>query len=237
MLSRLSLVTLGALSLGAVSLEAAAQPAGTGGYAVSGAGAGVVRAGNAGVCLRTGYWTPALANVECDPDLVPRPAAAAAPAPTPTPPAAVAPAPKPAPAPVAPVAPKKPAVVNLKGDSHFEFNKSTLSSAGKAEIDKEVVSRLKDMGEIRYINVNGHTDRLGSAQYNQKLSEARAESVKAYLISRGADPAKIETYGYGKTMPIKSCPDKVGGKADRKALIECLAPNRRVEVEIQGTPR
>lgn len=236
MLSRLSLVTLGALSLGAVSLEAAAQPAGNSGYAVSGSGAGVARSGF-GLCWRTGYWTPALANMECDPDLVPRPAAAAAPAPSPTPPAAVAPAPKPAPAPVAPAAPKKPAVINLKGDSHFEFNKSTLSSAGKAEIDKEIVSRLKDMGEIRYINVNGHTDRLGSAQYNQKLSEARAESVKAYLISRGADPAKIETYGYGKTLPVKSCPDKVGGKADRKALIECLAPNRRVEVEIQGTPR
>jgi len=239
MLSRLSLLTLGALSLGAVSFEAAAQPAGSSGYAVSGAGAGVVRAGVAGVCLRTGYWTPALANTQCDPDLVPRPAPAAAPAPAPTPPAAVAPPPKPAPAPVAPAAapPKKPAVVNLAAGSLFDFNKSTLSSNGKKAIDDQVIAKLKDMGEIRFINVNGHTDRLGSTQYNQKLSEARAESVKAYLISRGADPAKIETYGYGKTLPVKSCPDKVGGKTDRKALIECLAPNRRVEIEIQGTPR
>lgn len=232
MLNRLSLVTLGALSLSAASVEVAAQ-AQNSGYALGGATGSVVRAGVAGVCVRTGFWTPALANTECDPDLVPRPAPTAAPAPTPTPPAAVAPPPKPAPAPVAPPAPKKPAVVNLKGDSHFDFNKSTLTSAGKAEIDKEVVAKLKDMGEIRYINVNGHTDRLGSVQYNQKLSEARAESVKAYLVSRGVDPQKVETYGYGKTMPIKSCPD---GK-NRKALIECLAPNRRVEVEIQGTPR
>jgi OmpA-OmpF porin, OOP family len=234
MLGKLSFVAFGTLSLAVISFDASAQGAGNSGYAVSGAGAGVARSGF-GLCWRTGYWTPAMANLECDPDLVPRPAPAAAPAPAPapTPPAAAAPAPKPAPAPVAPAAPKKPAVINLKGDSHFEFNKATLSSAGKAELDKEVISKLKDMGEIRFINVNGHTDRLGSVQYNQKLSEARAESVKAYLISRGADPAKIETYGYGKTLPVKSCPDQ----KDRKALIECLAPNRRVEVEIQGTPR
>lgn len=232
MLFRVSLVTLGALSLAPASFDVSAQ-AGSG-YAQSGAGAGTVRAGVAGVCLRTGYWTPALASVECDPDLVPRPAPAAAPAPAPTPPAAVAPPPKPAPAPVVkPEPPKKPAVVNLAAGSLFDFNKSTLSSAGKQELDSKVISRLKDLGEIRFINVNGHTDRLGSTQYNQKLSEARAESVKAYLVSRGVDPQKIETYGYGKTMPVKSCPDQ----KDRKALIECLAPNRRVEVEIQGTPR
>jgi OOP family OmpA-OmpF porin len=51
-------------------------------------------------------------------------------------------------------------------------------------------------------------------------------------VSKGADAAKVEVFGFGKTMPVKSCQDK-----DRKALIACLAPNRRVEVEIQGTPR
>jgi OOP family OmpA-OmpF porin len=74
---------------------------------------------------------------------------------------------------------------------------------------------------------------LGSAQYNQKLSERRAEAVKAYLVKQGADAAKIETYGFGKTLQVKSCPDQ----KERKALIECLQPNRRVVVEVEGTAR
>ena len=81
--------------------------------------------------------------------------------------------------------------------------------------------------------VNGHADRLGSGQYNQRLSEKRADAVRAYLVSKGADASHVETLGFGKTTPVKSCPDQ----KDRKSLIECLAPNRRVVVEIQGTPR
>jgi len=96
-----------------------------------------------------------------------------------------------------------------------------------------VVRKLKDVGEVRYINLNGHADRLGSAQYNQRLSEKRAEAVRAYLVSKGLDASKVETFGFGKTTPVKSCPDQ----KDRKGLIDCLAPNRRVEVEIQGAPR
>ena len=129
--------------------------------------------------------------------------------------------------------PKKPAVINLASTELFEFNKATLTESAKKTLDAEVVAKLKDLGQIRYINVNGHADRLGSAQYNQRLSERRAEAVRAYLVSKGADAAHVETFGFGKTTPAKSCPDQ----KDRKALIECLAPNRRVVVEIQGTPR
>jgi len=86
---------------------------------------------------------------------------------------------------------------------------------------------------VRYINVNGHADRLGTPTYNQKLSEKRADAVRAYLVSKGVEAGKVETFGFGKTLPTKSCPDQ----KDRKSLIECLAPNRRVVVEIQGTPR
>jgi len=129
--------------------------------------------------------------------------------------------------------PKKPAVINLASTELFEFNKATLTDSAKKTLDAEVVAKLRDFGEIRYINVNGHADRLGSAQYNQKLSERRAAAVRAYLVSKGADAAHVETFGYGKTTPAKSCPDQ----KDRKALIECLSPNRRVVVEIQGSPR
>ena len=171
------------------------------------------------------------------------------PAPTPAPQPAARPAPAPAPAPSAsqdikvgapmaakpatPEPPKKPAVVNLASTELFEFNKATLTDTAKKMLDDEVVAKLKGVGEIRYINVNGHADRLGTAQYNQKLSEKRADAVRAYLVSKGVEAGKVETFGYGKTLPAKSCPDQ----KDRKSLIECLAPNRRVVVEIQGTPR
>jgi OOP family OmpA-OmpF porin len=158
----------------------------------------------------------------------PKPAPAPAPAPAPV----AAPAPAPAPV-VAKPEPKKPAIVNLASTELFEFNKAVLTPDARTRLDSEVIGKLKDVGELRYLNVNGHADRLGSAQYNQQLSEKRADAVRAYLVSKGADASKIETFGFGKTTPVKSCPD---GK-DRKALIECLAPNRRVVVEIQGTPR
>jgi OOP family OmpA-OmpF porin len=161
-------------------------------------------------------------------------------------PAPASPAPAPAPVPratqdiqigqgsaAAKPEPKKPAVISLASTELFEFNKATLTDAAKKMLDAEVVGKLKDFGQVRYINVNGHADRLGSVQYNQKLSERRANAVRAYLVSKGADASQVETLGFGKTTPAKSCPDQ----KDRKALIECLAPNRRVVVEIQGTPR
>ena len=161
------------------------------------------------------------------------------PAPAPEPKPAPAPAPKPSPVEaVKPAAvpkpePKKPAVVNLGSTELFEFDKATLTDEAKRKLDSEVVSKLRDFGQVRFINVNGHADRLGSAQYNQRLSEKRADAVRAYLVSRGVDASHVEVFGFGKTTPVKSCPDQ----KQRKALIECLAPNRRVEVEIQGTPR
>ena len=114
----------------------------------------------------------------------------------------------------------------------FDFDKAVLKPDARQKLDSEVIAKLKDLRSIRYIIVNGHADRLGSPQYNQRLSEKRAEAVRAYLVSKGVDASGIETLGFGKTLPVKSCPDQ-----ERKALIECLAPNRRVVVEVQGMPR
>jgi len=158
----------------------------------------------------------------------PRPAPAPAPAPaTPAPAAAPAPAPQPA------AAPAKPKVLRVISVELFEFDKSRLTQVATDKLDREVVVRFGEFQVIQFVNVNGHADRLGSAQYNQKLSERRAQAVKAYLVKQGADASKIETYGFGKTLQVKSCPEQ----KDRKALIECLQPNRRVEVEVQGTAR
>lgn len=166
----------------------------------------------------------------------PKPAPPPAPKPAPAPQAVPAP-PPPAPAPVAKPEPKpepkKPAVVNLASTELFEFNKAVLTQEARSKLDNEVVAKLRDLKDVRYIIVNGHADRLGSAQYNQRLSEKRADAVRAYLVSKGVDQSKVETLGFGKTLPVKACPDQ----KDRKGLIECLADNRRVVVEVQGTPR
>lgn len=230
----------------ALSLPGAAMAQASQGYATGPGGA--VWKTPYGLCWRTTSWTPAMATADCDPDLVRKPVAAPPPPPPPPAPAPVAPAPapKPAPLPIAPApepkpapapAPKpapKPATLTIGAAELFGFNQATLTPAGRAKLDAEVVERAKnEYSEIRVININGHTDRLGTAQYNQRLSERRAEAVRAHLVSRGMDNSKIETFGYGKTMPVKACPDQ----KNRKALIECLAPNRRVEIEINGTRR
>ena len=168
----------------------------------------------------------------------PTPAPVAKPAPAPAAASGAAPPPPPKPAPIAkpepkPEPPKKPAVMNLASTELFEFNKAVLTQEARAKLDSEVIAKLGDLRDVRYIIVNGHADRLGSPQYNQKLSEKRAEAVRAYLVSKGVDAGKVETLGFGKTLPVKACPDQ----KERKGLIECLAPNRRVVVEVQGTPR
>ncbi|MCG3189294.1 MAG: Outer membrane porin F [Burkholderiaceae bacterium] len=70
----------------------------------------------------------------------------------------------------------------------------------------------------------GHTDNVGSDSYNQKLSVARAESVKAYLVSKGIEKNRVYTEGKGKKQPV----------ADNKTA-EGRAKNRRVEIEVVGT--
>src|SRR6188508_2606796 len=161
----------------------------------------------------------------------PAPEPAAKPTAPPAPVATPTPTPAPEPKPVAkPEPPKKPAVVSVTSTGLFEFNKAALTPDARAKLDNEVVGRAKEFASIALVHVDGHADRLGSAQYNQRLSEKRADTVRAYLVSKGFDASKIETLGSGKTNQVKLCPDKTGGKADRKALIECLAPNRRVVV-------
>ncbi|HWD21800.1 MAG TPA: OmpA family protein [Burkholderiales bacterium] len=193
----------------------------------------------AGGCVRASYWSPAMATSECDPDLVPRPAAAPAPAPAPAPRAAPTPPPAPVvkpapvPAPVAKPAARKPVQRSVTLTDYFASNSATLTPAARAGIDKEVVEPMRGMSSISLIYIEGHTDRIGSPQANQRLSERRAEAVANYLVSKGADRSKIETLGLGKTNPVKSCPDQ----KDRKKLAECLAPNRRVVVQVTGMPR
>jgi OOP family OmpA-OmpF porin len=85
------------------------------------------------------------------------------------------------------------------------------------------------------VMVEGHTDRLGSAGYNQRLSLKRAESVKSYLVAMGGlSPAKVSAGGKGLTEPVTQ-PDDCRGMKRSARLIACLQPDRRVEVEVTGT--
>jgi OOP family OmpA-OmpF porin len=97
-----------------------------------------------------------------------------------------------------------------------------------------VIAKLNDVSKLELVLVTGHTDRIGSQAYNQKLSERRANAVRDYLVSKGVARDKIETLGMGKTQPVPGVVCNQAYPKERKALIECLAPNRRVEVEVKG---
>ncbi|MFA7279316.1 MAG: OmpA family protein [Sterolibacterium sp.] len=139
-----------------------------------------------------------------------------------------------APPPPAPIpAPPAPVKVSFAADSLFGFDQSTVSPAGNQHLDKFAA----DLRGTKYdvINVTGHTDRLGSSAYNQKLSERRAAAVKVYLVESAGIPAdKISARGVGEADPVTK-PGECKGEKKTKQLIACLQPDRRVDVEVSGT--
>jgi OOP family OmpA-OmpF porin len=146
------------------------------------------------------------------------------------PPPVVVPAPAPPP-PLPPPAPV-PQKVSFSADSLFDFDKSVIKPAGRLDLDK----LASDLRGVNYdvITVIGNTDRIGSQAYNQKLSTRRAEAVSAYLVTSAGIPAnKISTKGVGSSEPVTKPGDCVGTKAT-PALITCLQPDRRVDIEVSG---
>lgn len=136
------------------------------------------------------------------------------------------------PAPVVVAAPM-PERVTFSTDSLFNFNKSVVKPEGKRALDK-FAQDLKGT-QFNQVSITGHTDRLGSDAYNMRLSNRRAEAVKAYLVDpAGIDASKIVTHGKGETEPVTK-PGQCKGKKPTKKLIACLQPDRRVEVEVAGT--
>lgn len=225
-------LAIGIFSLAALSCldmtAAYAHPEGVNGYVTDTRGNIVKTAYN--LCVRTGYWTPALAVAECDPDLVRKEEPkAAAPAPVPVAAPVVAPPPPPPPVVVAPPAKRK---LTLSADSLFDFDKAVVKPEGKAHLDK-FATDLKGL-EYDVIKVTGHTDRVGSPSYNMKLSERRAEAVKTYLTSHvWISPNRVTAVGKGETEP-ETKPGQCKGEKVTPKLKECLSPDRRVEVEVSG---
>jgi OOP family OmpA-OmpF porin len=190
---------------------------------------GAVAKSGFNLCWRAGYWSPAMATVECDPDLVPKKPAPPIPAKPAPRPAAPAPAPAPRAAPPAPKAAPVTQKVTLAADALFDFDKAVIKPDAKGKLD-DLVGKIKGVS-LEVVIAVGHTDRIGSDKYNMKLSQRRAESVKAYLVSKGIPTNRIYTEGRGEKQPVKDCP----GIKERSKLIECLAPNRRVEIEVVGS--
>ena len=233
-LASATLLMLAGLSAMAQSKDIVVDPKGEIPYAIDQRNV-VVKSG-ADLCWRTGSWTPGAATeakagelpiaCECDKDVVGPDKCAPASARAASTPAATTPVTA-----AVPAAPKKcDFSVTLSADDAFAFNKATLSKSAKATLDNAVLAKLDTCATVNTVIINGHTDRLGSQSYNQKLSEKRADAVQSYLASKGLKAENMDTMGSGKTQPIKSCDDKLG----RKKLIECLAPNRRVTVDVKG---
>jgi len=179
-----------------------------------------------GLIYRFGVEKPAPAPKAVEPEPV------AAPAPKPVEPEPVAVAPKPVV--VAPPPPKKVVFsADSSADALFGFGKAAVMPAGQQALDK-FAADLKG-ADFDVITVTGHTDRIGSHKYNMKLSTQRAEAVKAYLVEPAGIPAdKIEARGVDGAEPVTK-PGECKGKKATKALIACLAPDRRVEVEVSAT--
>jgi OOP family OmpA-OmpF porin len=185
----------------------------------------VVAVSGFGLCWRTGYWTPAAAakdpaGCQCDKDLLPKEVC--------DPPKPAAPAPAAAPKPAG-------EKITIAADALFDFDKATLRPEGKAKLD-ELVSKSKAI-KLEVILVVGHTDRIGSDAYNQKLSERRSAAVKEYLVAKGIEANRVYTEGKGEKQPVTGdkC-KKMGAESGKnKKLVECLQPDRRADIEIIGT--
>lgn len=171
--------------------------------------AGMVVRDSAGDCVRTSGWHPKGAIAECEPDMK-KPEPMAEPEPEP--------APAPAPQPVY-------KSVNLGAGALFALNSDELRPEGERELD-QLVSDLKALSDVQSIQIAGHTDSTGDADYNKDLSMRRANAVKNYLLEKGVDPSVMTTVGWGETKPVADNSTRAG-----------RAQNRRVEITINGERR
>jgi OOP family OmpA-OmpF porin len=114
--------------------------------------------------------------------------------------------------------------IRITQQIHFEFNKATIRSESFPILDA-VVQVLKDNQKMM-LEIQGHTDNVGSASYNQKLSQSRADSVRTYLIGHGIEASRLQSTGYGLTQPI------VPNSSDANRAL-----NRRVQfIRTEGAP-
>jgi len=145
--------------------------------------------------------------------------------PEPAPIAAAEPAPEPAPVACTPQL----ETITVDAEKLFGFDQANLKGEGKVALD-DAAAKIKENPAIQAVIVTGHTDRIGSDAYNQKLSERRANQVKDYLTAQGVDQSIIQAIGKGESEPVVQCV----GNSKTKKLISCLQPNRRVTIQAEA---
>ena len=183
-----------------------------------------------GLCWHTSDWTATRPWAPCDGASN---AAASAPQPKPAPQAA-APALRPAapaPQPAAPVMQR----LTLSSELLFDFDRATLRPAGQSKLD-QLAGELKG-AKVDRVVASGYAGRIGSETYNQKLSERRAQAVKAYLVHKGIDPQRVQIEDKGESDPVtgNACRNLGREWYGNAKLVACLQPDRRVEIEVRGT--
>ncbi len=174
----------------------------------------VVR-GAFGTCWHSGFWTPDMAIAECEPNLVKK--AEAAP----------------------PVVQEKPEVIpppipaiHFNAETLFDFDRAVVKPEGQKILNDEIVTHMQSLPQTEQLIITGHTDRIGTVEYNQNLSERRANAVKAYLEKQGIDAQRMRALGKGKSEPDPVANTKVACRGMRgEKLIACLQPDRRVTVK------
>lgn len=174
-----------------------------------------VKDGSGACVVTSGQVLPECAGARPVP-AAPAPAAPARPAPPAAAPAPAAPAPAARPAPAS----VRQAVV-IQADALFDFDKSVLRPDGRRSID-DALAKMRGV-DLEMVIATGHTDSVGTDQYNQRLSERRAAAVKDYLVSKGIAASKITTIGKGESQPVAT---------NRTA--EGRQKNRRVDIEFKG---
>ena len=184
-----------------------------------------------GGCVHVTGWKPSDAVPGCDG--VPKRSNLSA-METPAPPM---PAPMPAPQPKVqpkamktPAPPPKPQKITLSTDTLFAFDKATLRPQARRKLD-QIVQKLKTYPSVTDVTITGYTDRIGTKADNQGLSERRAKAVAAYLRAHtDVNRTKFQIVGKGEQDPVVTC----HGTGSARALIKCLQPNRRTEVDIKA---
>jgi OOP family OmpA-OmpF porin len=169
----------------------------------------VIRTGY-GDCVHTDRWSVPNAIVECDPEIVAKRDG--------TDVAAVE---------VVMVTLTNP--VRLQADTLFDFDKAELTDNGKAALDNLLGQLSAEALQQEKLQIRGYTDEIGDSEYNLELSKRRAAAVRDYLVEHGMVSNYISMEGFGEANPVVDCSGKRGN-----ALIDCLAPNRRTEIEFSA---
>lgn len=213
---KLSIAALTLVSGFSITAARAADDAA--GYLTTPQGAPVTA--SAGECVHTGEWTQGMRFADCEPQPVK---------------AEVAPAPVQASTVVEEVVVVREAIVvampfTLSLDTLFDFDSATLKADADAALD--VLAQQIGQADYQKVDIVGHADRIGAPLYNQRLSERRAQAVRAYLAAHGVEESKISFSGVGSSDPATGtqCNGLRGAR-----LIACLQPDRFAEVSVVGT--